>query len=339
MVLTTGIVPTPSLQETLNETSSVTSKTRFIRAEINSSFTACDLGCTHPSSGETDNKEFDNNIQHVLKEGCPQYIYYKKDDRRWIIINYIPEGLQPKQKMCYASSMEAMKEAFDPSRVSHTVTVNCREDLTWESIFKMYLDHSDKMNLLSESEKRKMQALRDEEDARSAQIKARENNPMKMNSGPAGLMFPFTEEAQTAIRLKVKTWLFIFIFDSFATFFQLLLLISSYEANQKNYCRFKIDTKKEIITLHESSSNATCDSLAQSIPNTCATFNLFKFVLQEEDKEDTHNILALCVPMGIQLPIKEKMLNASCKNGITSALQDKGITIHQNARVLKFLKN
>merc|ERR1712173_541372 len=101
------------------------------------------------------------------------------------------------------------------------------------------------MNLLSESEKLKMQALKEEAAEATSRIKARENNPL-MTAG-TGLMFPFTDDAKDGI--------------------------SKYSSQGVNYLRFKIDTKKEVIALDEKSSITSANDLASTVPKTCASFN------------------------------------------------------------------
>jgi len=307
MVLTAGIVPDEALQTALNDTSAITNKLRALRVDINEDFTHLVLGATAPSGGNVDSIELDSLLPQVLLPESPQFILYQRDDHSWLLINYIPETAKVKSKMLHASSVRSLKEAFGENRVSHEINITLEKELKWAYIHKQHFDINPE-ELKSSHEKIKDQAIRDEEEARQAQILAhnerRGQNPL-MGSGSSsggGVSFPFSDEASGSIM--------------------------QYNSGVLNYCRYKLDIKTEVVQLEQASTCAP-DDLRDNIPTTCATFNLYRYIHNEQ----AHNIFAMCMPSGVSLSIKERMLNASCKNGIVATLGSHGVEINQNMEI------
>lgn len=302
MVLTAGITPDADLQKLLDDTNAVTNKTRFVRVEINSDQTNLVLGGTAPNSGDTDDKEFDAQLQNVFLPDAPQFLLFQKDDHLWMLIAYIPESSKIRDKMLHASSVGSLKKAFQSARISHELTINCASDMRWAYIYKQHFDINP-AELMSDREKIKATAIADEEEARAAAIKAQAVHRSVMGGVIGGGMnFPFNSAATDSI--------------------------SRFQAKEVNYCRYKLEISSETIVLDEASS-VSADELSRAIPTTCATFNLYRFIHADEE----HIIFAMCMPSGVKLSIKEKMLNASCKNGTMATLSANGVDVQHNLEI------
>lgn len=303
MVLTAGIKPDESLSKIFDQSNSITNKIRFICLKIKPDGSATTLYKSCNSSGKPDNEEFDFNLVNVFDPNDSQVIFYELDDKSWLQILYLPDSAKVKDKMLYASTLGSLKESFGVTRVSDSFTVSSTHEMRWFKIQKDHLDKGDKNDLLSEKEKAIINCQRQEETARAYLVK---NQPAGIQSG--ALDFRLSPEAEQAIG-------------------------SDFVNGFKNFVVLKLDVQNEIINLVQSynfsESDLAAGKLSQAIITDSASYNLLKFGHAGTD----YNIFFMCMPSNAGLKIKEKMLNASCKNAMTGRINNYGIRLDHNLEI------
>lgn len=299
MVLTAGLSCEESLRDFLESTKSVTNKVRLISVVINDAYDRLVLSQQANSNAQTDDVEFDQNIGQVFAPEKPQYILYETDEKNWLQILYLPEGSSSsKDKMVYASSQASLKQDFGERRISEQFTVNRPEEMRWSKIKTDHLEKGNKEDLLSPYERSLNQAKADEEAARSAYKK----------DGTHG----------------VQSGALNFNLDAGAT-----SAVADFAQGNVNFVTLKLNVKKEVFECVLSEKVEDYSEVEGKVSNEAATYNLLKFV----HESGSYNIFFMCMPSNAGLAVKERMLNASCRNGLINTITGSGIELHQSPQI------
>lgn len=291
MVLTAGITPSNQLSTLFESTTSITNKTRIISVRINDETTQLVLLNEGNSNGQTDDQEFNTKIEQVFDSEKPQYILYETDEKKWLQILYLPDTKSSaKDKMVYAATQATLKEAFGNTRISEQFSVTSSSDMSWQKIKEHHLDKGNTEDLLSNYEKGLQAAKREEELTRSLYMKEGTHG---IQSG--ALNFTFSSDAKTAV--------------------------DSFRDGHANFVTLKLNMQKEVFEVLNSESVSDYSLVSGKVVEDKATYNLLHFV-HESGK---FNILFVCMPSKANMTVKERMLNASCRNGVISTLAEMGV--------------
>merc|ERR1711990_946068 len=104
--------------------------------------------------------------------------------------------------------------------------------------------------------------------------------------------------------------------------------IRSFVAAKVDYVKFCIDTDKEIIDSPEAKLLAA-NSIESEIATDAPNYHLFKFNYKHASKSMEKCIFVYSIPSEAVIPIKEKMLYASCKSSFVNGLGSFGIKTEQ----------
>lgn len=299
--LDTGIKPNGDMSDLITSTMSPTNLIRSFSCKIEKADNpVIELVNQHKNSGATDDQEFDKAMinSNIFNSAKPHYIFYRLDNDKWILILYLPDGNETSrwERMIYSSTIGSLRQAFGHSRISSNFTLTTPAEVKWSKIQSDHLDKGKKVDLLSDAEKRLQQTVNDEEATRSDYIKS----GAVLQSGTVA--FAFSGECESAVQ--------------------------SFASDGVNFVQMKLDIKTEVINCLKSENLSDYSKVESLIPKDFATFNILKHTCEH----GTHTIFFMCMP-STGLKVKEKMLNASCKNGVHGKLDALGVTVNKNMEI------
>ncbi|CAG5107167.1 Oidioi.mRNA.OKI2018_I69.chr1.g3185.t1.cds [Oikopleura dioica] len=249
--------------------------------------------CLKPK--KTWQEDFDSQLAPLTESNPCFYAFYRLDSQsslgyEFILFSYISENAPVRDKMIYASTLSTVKQAFGGGYISREYTINSPSDLTWKGHQEqMKLDEED--GPLTEAEKIK------------AEIKLLETSSVTTKKETvAGLTFPVTSEAVAALK--------------------------EFAAGKVDYVRLAIDVKQEHICLEQTDQFAGSTTMfSGAVSTTSPNYHLFKFKYEHNGKSHKKDCFVYSIPSEVTVPIKEKMLYASCKASFVSALGNFGIPV------------
>jgi len=240
-------------------------------------------------------EDFDVQLAPLTESNSCFYAFYRLDSKsslgyEFILFSFISETAAVRDKMIYASTLSAVKQAFGGGYISKEYTINSASDLTWKGHQEqMQLDEED--GPLTEAEKMK------------EEIKRLETTSVTTKKETvAGLTFPVTSEAVAALK--------------------------EFAAGKVDYVRLAIDVKQEHICLEQTDNfSGSTTMFSGAVSTTSPNYHLFKFKYEHNGKTHKKDCFVYSIPSEVTVPIKEKMLYASCKASFVSALGNFGIQV------------
>ncbi|ESN92493.1 hypothetical protein HELRODRAFT_89391, partial [Helobdella robusta] len=189
-------------------------------------------------------QDFDNAVLPCLKVNQPCYILYKLDSRyqqdgspEWLLITYVPDTTQTREKMIYASTKMTMKKAISALHIKYDYAATTINECSYEG-FNSYIRSLTAPKPLTKAE------------IELQQIKKNEMRTQGKKQTLQSISFPLTPELEDA-----------------------LLLFKSAEVNYIQIC---IDIAKEVISLAVADKITTAQ-LRNLIPTDKPRYHLFSF--------------------------------------------------------------
>jgi len=222
------------------------------------------------------------------------YAFYRLDStnslgHEFILYSYInDQTASVRDKMLYASTLSTIKTAFGGGHISRELVVSAPEELTLAG-FKEQKRMDEIDGPLTENEliKREIKQLET-----ASVITKHETVP--------GLSFPLTSGAAGALR--------------------------NFSSGEFDYVQLCIDTDKEEISVSLSERlNGSAHALQSKISTASPNYHLFNFSYKHNGKSLKKQCFIYSIPTGAEIPIKEKMLYASCKASFVAALSNFGL--------------
>lgn len=236
--------------------------------------------------------DLDSQLAPLTKENECFYVIYRLDSKNslgydFVLFTYINDSAPVRSKMIYASTLSALKTKFGSGHIKRELSVSSPDELTADG-YRRQMAQDEVAAPLTESE-----ILKNE----IKQLEVSSSVTTRTETVP-GLSFKVTQAAADNIR--------------------------SFVSGKVDYVKFNIDTDKEIID----SSLSKClntESIESEISPESPNYHLFKFKYKHASKSMEKIIFVYSIPSEATIPIKEKMLYASCKSSFVSGLSSFGI--------------
>lgn len=194
--------------------------------------------------------------------------------------------------MTYAATRSTVKTLFGSQYIQEELFGTVPEDIS--------LNGYDKHTKAAAAPPPLSMAEIEKKEVRAAETGVDIGTRTKKSSCATGVFFPLTPEATEKLQ--------------------------ALKAGDLGYVQLKVDLANEVITL-AIADNADADAAGLSIPNDQARYNIINFKHNHEGDSLESIVFAYSCP-GFKLPIKERMMYASCKGPLTDTLeQDLGFVI------------
>jgi len=236
--------------------------------------------------------DFDSLLSPLTATNECFYCIYRLDTKNslgheFVLFTYINDQAPVRSKMIYASSLSALKTKFGSGHIKRELSVSSPDELTAAG-YRRQMEMDEVAAPLTESEMLK-------NEIKLLEVSSSVTTRTEM---VPGLSFQLTKTAADHIR--------------------------SFVAGKVDYVKFCIDTDKEIIDSPQAKM-LTANSIESEISADAPNYHLFKFHYKHASKSMEKCIFVYSIPSEAVIPIKEKMLYASCKSSFVSGLGSFGI--------------
>ncbi|XP_055378978.1 twinfilin-like isoform X2 [Condylostylus longicornis] len=297
----TGIRANQNLLKIFSEAKSDDGNIRALKISIENDELTCTS--TYALKGNWE-EDYDDAVKPFIDTEIPCYILYRLDSKtnsgfQWLLINWVPDSSNVRQKMVHASTKATLKLEFGGStHITEEIHATKYPEATFNGYKKAKKLEAAPAPLTNfEEEKKLINAAEVQEACVSA-----------LSQTLKGVCFPLTEEAKTAIEEMVK--------------------------GQHNYLQFEIIIKDEQINLTKSETINT-DQLRRQIPRDHPRYHVFLFKHVHEGITQEPYIFIYSMPDYARVSVKERMLYSSCKAPFVEFLTSNGIQIAKKRLVVE----
>lgn len=240
--------------------------------------------------------DFDNAVLANIEPETPCYLLFRLDSQNssgynFILICYSPDFAHVRQKMLYASTRSTLKSLFGTQYIRDELFGTVPADVSLEGYDKhMRAEAAPPPLTIQEVEKAEIRAVETGVDIGAS----------SRRSCATGIQFPVNADATAQLE--------------------------ALKAGSVTYVQLGVDLVGEKITLVHA-ADCDADEAGATIPSDEARYNLINFKHNHEGDNLQSIVFAYSCP-GYKLPVKARMLYASCKPPLLEYLeQDMGITI------------
>ncbi|CAF2174953.1 unnamed protein product [Rotaria magnacalcarata] len=253
---------------------------------------------------KTFDQDFDKMLLPLVQKNHAAYYFIRLDTiseingHNWLLITYIPDEAQTRERMLYASTLSTVKKEFGLTYITQEIRASSKDEMTLHSFYQH-------LNAKAAAPPRTM---REEE---MFEIHQREANAdISINTRQPTLQrlkFPFDENVIEAIHLFKK--------------------------HQVDYIQLDIDHEKELILLSHSEAHATLEHIGKHLPNHEGRYHLYRFKHLFNHKIHDSILFLYSVP-GHSSRVKERMIYASCKESVIDNIENKfGLTFDKKLEI------
>lgn len=241
-------------------------------------------------------RDWDKYVSSEMQLDIPCYILYRLDTKTaegafgWLLISWVPDIAQIRQKMIYASTKSTLKLEFGSSYIKEEYHTTQPEEMTFDG-YKNYKIAMSAPTPLTQREE-EMNELRRSEVKTEVGIDTRHQTL-------GGINCPIAQAAQQAI--------------------------SDFKRGAYNYLQFKVDLEKEEIHIAKA-ENIDIHKLSANIPEDHARFHLYLFKHSYDGDYHENQVFIYSMP-GYSISVKERMLYSSTKAPFLDTLNTLGLDI------------
>lgn len=241
-------------------------------------------------------KDWDKYVSSEMQLDIPCYILYRLDTKTaegafaWLLISWVPDIAQIRQKMIYASTKSTLKLEFGSSYIKEEYHTTQPEEMTFDG-YKNYKIAMSAPTPLTQREE-EMNELRRSEVKTEVGIDTRHQTL-------GGINCPIAQAAQQAI--------------------------SDFKRGAYNYLQFRVDLEKEEIHIAKA-ENIDIHKLSANIPEDHARFHLYLFKHSYDGDYHENQVFIYSMP-GYSISVKERMLYSSTKAPFLDTLNSLGLDI------------
>ncbi|CAG8548893.1 22004_t:CDS:10, partial [Racocetra persica] len=235
-------------------------------------------------------------VQEFLEDKIPCYILYRLDtksssgDYEWIFFAYVPDNAKVRDKTLYASTRATLTKELGDYRFVDSMHGTAITDFSLEE-YERHKRHKNAEAPLTQREKELAEV-------RAAEAGASSYSTSSRKSHVAGIAFPLSDEAVTAIK--------------------------SLKQDDPSF-NLSLDVKNERIEL-DSTSKIDIDELADTLSSEEPRFSFFTYEHSHEGQEYQSTIFIYTCPTSSK--IRERMLYSSCRGSVIAyGESDCGLTV------------
>lgn len=247
-----------------------------------------------PSAVRASDKDWDIDYEAfvldvVEKDRCC-FIMFRLDTTNaqgydWIFTSFSPDFAAVRDKMVYASTRATLKSLINPAYIKQELFGTVPEDIDLDGYEKHLESEAAPAPLsMEEQEKKELQRLEVGVDVGSSTRKA---------MVATGIAFPVDEEGRAEL--------------------------SNFKEGKVDFVQFMLDIDGEIIKLTQA-GNLAVDEAGALCPADQARYCLYKFKHNHEGEELATNLFVYSCP-AFELPVRDRMLYASCKSPLLDIIE------------------
>ncbi|XP_065828964.1 twinfilin-1-like [Oscarella lobularis] len=218
-------------------------------------------------------------------ESTPCYILYRLDrtsdegSHQWILLAYVPDTSEVRQKMLYAATRSTLKMEFGGGNIVDEIYGNTKDDVSLDG-YQKHLEAAEAPPPLTEQEEQ-MQILSEADKMARIEISA-----STRQSHLHGVSFPTDDETVHHLeKLRDKKLI---------------------------YVQLSIDLGNEKICFVKSDATTTSATLGSHVPDDHSRYHFFRYKHQYEG-DDLDSVVFVYSSPGYKCSVRERMLYSSCK--------------------------
>lgn len=259
---------------------------------------------TEKNAEHSFDEDFQKMIPPLVKAKHAAYYFVRLDSiseisgHNWLLIVYIPDDAQVRERMLYASTVATLKREFGLTYISEEIRATSVSEMN----INAFHQHCRSKNAPPP------RTMREDEMFEIQHTEVKSNISVDTRHATLqGLMFPLDENVIEALHLFKK--------------------------EKVDYIQLEIDDEKERILLAHSEAHATADHIRKCIPEHAGRYHIYRFK-HEFNNEMIGSILFLYSVPGHGSKIKQRMVYASCKESFIDTIEKKfGISIEKKVEI------
>lgn len=247
-------------------------------------------------------RDWDKYIPNEMELDVPCYLLYRLDTKTaegahaWLLVSWVPDIAQIRQKMIYASTKSTLKLEFGSSYIKEEYHTTQPDEMTLDGYKKYKIAMSAPTPLTQREEE--MNELRRSEVKTEVGIDTRHQTL-------GGINCPIAQAGLQAI--------------------------SDFKRGAYNYLQFKVDLEKEEIHIAKA-ENIDIHKLKNNFLEDHARFHLYLFKHSYDGDYHENQVFIYSMP-GYSISVKERMLYSSTKSPFLDTLNSLGLDIVKKVRL------